>query len=80
MMKFASALAMSALPVATAASERTEPQDSYRMWAEPVISETGGLADVLRDTEFRLDTSNPSYFFTDLSVMFSSQEDTTAKK
>ena len=40
------------------------------MRAEQVRADKGGLADVIHDTSFKLDRGNPSYWFTDTSVLF----------
>jgi hypothetical protein len=40
------------------------------MHAEHIRSEKGGLADVMADTNFKLDDGNQSYWFMDTSALY----------
>ena len=43
---------------------------TVRMHAEHIRSEKGGLADVMADTNFKLDDGNQSYWFMDTSALY----------
>ena len=69
MMKFASALVLG-ITTATANPNVQMDNGTLRMKAEPIRSEKGGLADVLRNPDFKLDSGNQSYMFMDTSTYF----------
>lgn len=48
-------------------------EGGIRMAAEVMRSEQGGLADVIHDSTFKLNSSNPSYFFMDTSALFEAE-------
>ena len=58
-----------------AAFHSTQPNHAFdngtvRMHAEHIRSEKGGLADVMADTNFKLDDGNQSYWFMDTSALY----------
>ena len=48
------------------------------MAANSIRAEKGGLADVIHDTNFKLDNGNQSYLFMDTSALY--EEQTTSMK
>ena len=77
MIKFGSALALSALAMARE-TNRNHGNGTITLEAQQVVSEKGGLADVLIDTGFTHDLSNQSYLFADYSSFF--KEESPKKK
>ena len=74
MLKFASAVVL-ASTMSTVSAENTHlGNGTMRMKVKKVKSPNGGLASVLRDTNFSLDKGNKSYLFTDLSSFFSTKK------
>ena len=58
-----------------AAFHETQPNQAFdngtvRMHANHIRSEKGGLADVMADTNFKLDDGNQSYWFMDTSALY----------
>ena len=58
-----------------AAFRDSQPNQAFdngtvRMHAEHIRSEKGGLADVMADTNFKLDDGNQSYWFMDTSALY----------
>ena len=69
MMKFGTALAGFTTTLAAAISTGPNSvvgEGTIRMGAESIRMPKGGLADVIHDTNFKLDTGNQSYLFMDL--------------
>ena len=62
MMKFCTAAILSCMASAG--------DGTFRMKANSIRAEKGGLADVMHDTSFKLDNGNPSYLFMDTSAFF----------
>ena len=48
------------------------------MKASHIRAEKGGMADVIHDTNFKLDSGNQSYFLTDVSALYA--EPTTSNR
>ena len=69
MLKFTSSLLLGFF-VNASQNHHFEDSGTIRMRAEQVRADKGGLADVIHDTSFKLDRGNPSYWFTDTSVLF----------
>ena len=71
MRKFAAALLLGAPALA---SPNVDLGGTIRMKVDHVRTEYGGLASVIRDTNFRLDDGNQSYLFMDTSLLWRTEK------
>ena len=67
-MKFSTALVL--VSIVQAMPNFEVGKGTLRMGASSVRTEKGGLADVVRDTQFKLPAANQSYFFMDSNALF----------
>ena len=70
MRKFAAAILLGA---PATAERNVDLGGTMRMKVDQIRTEHGGLASVIRDTNFRLDDGNQSYLFADTSMLFRSE-------
>lgn len=74
MIKFGTAAIMGSL----AHASTSQQEGTFTMKASHIRAEKGGMADVIHDTNFKLDSGNQSYFLTDVSALYA--EPTTSNR